>query len=422
MSATAGAGRVREAVDGAEPAGDGLEVVCVADVQAQTVRWLWPGRFALGKLSLIAGDPGLGKSMLSLTMAAHVSRGLLWPDRTECPAGSALLICGEDDIADTIRPRLEAAGADLARVIVVTLARDKGKRRGFDLERDTAELLAKASAKTDCRLIVIDPISAYLGKTDSHNNSEVRGLLSVFAEGVARIGAAAVMVSHLNKGTEKGNALYRASGSLAFVAAARSSYVVAKDHDDPKRRLFLPTKQNLAPDGDGLAYRVVVGENGAPCLAFEPDPVTITANEALAAAPAGPQPRESAADWLRERLADGPVAVREILDESAENGIAEKTLRRAKSQLKVENFKASGTLDGGWFWRMPGAEDGHIDRRRPPSMGRETGHLGGEWPSSKADSSRRGSHNCLRDDVTLPQSQVDDVKTASASSRREFDL
>jgi putative DNA primase/helicase len=416
---------------------DRLEVVRISDVQSQPVRWLWPGRFALGKLSLIAGDPGLGKSMLLLAMAAHISRGRRWPDGSECPVGSVLLICGEDDVADTIRPRLEAAGADLSRIEIVTMANDKGGRRGFDLERDSKALLAKASAMTDCRLINIDPISAYLGKTDSHSNAEVRGLLAKLAEGVGSIGAALVMVSHLNKGTEKGNALYRPNGSLAFVAAARTAYIVVKDRDDPKRRLFLPMKQNLSPDGDGLAFRVAVRMNGAPYLVFERAPVTMTANEALAAAPAAPKPRESASDWLRERLANGPVAAKEIWDDANACGFAEATVKRAKKQLGVDAVKVEGTLNGGWLWRLPAPEEGREGDQTASkeiscaegdhfSYRRKFDPLAESDPLRSGSHHRRGSKNCLTQSDPLRdagnQLRVDEPDGAAAAPWREFDL
>lgn len=381
---------VRYTIAKGEPAGPTLETVRVSDVQAEPVRWLWPNRFALGKVSLIAGDPGLGKSMLALTIGAHVTTKRNWPaDGTACVRGSVLLVSGEDDVADTIRPRLEAAGADITKVEVVGLVRKGNRRCGFSLEADTDQLIAKAGNMEECRLIVIDPISAYLGGTDSHNNADVRGLLAKLQGAAARIGAAVLMVTHLNKGGERSNALYRATGSLAFVAAARAAFVVCKDRDDPRRRLFLPLKNNLAEDRTGIAYRIVRGVNGAPCLSFEAEPVTITAEAALSGQSAGPKPREEAKEWLRERLARGPVYSKAIMEEAAAEGLAEKTIRRAKDQLGIVALKSKGDMSGGWLWQLPKVEFNedyqlNLEDGQLPNMGqsdhlRENDHLR-RWP------------------------------------------
>jgi RecA-family ATPase len=177
--------------------GDGeLEVVRVADVQAEPIRWLWENRFALGKVNLVCGDPGLGKSILVLTIAAHVSRGRPWPvDHTPCPLGDVLLVSGEDDLADTVRPRLEAAGADLDRIHMIGLVRSKSGRRGFCLEKDVARLATLIEAMDGrCRLVEIDPVSAFLGQVDCHNNADVRALLVGLTEMATRLRIAVVLV------------------------------------------------------------------------------------------------------------------------------------------------------------------------------------------------------------------------------------
>jgi putative DNA primase/helicase len=161
----------------------------VSDIPAQELQWLWPGRIPLGKLPLFAGDPGLGKSFVALDIAAHVTRGEKWPDGEQCSGGpgSVIVLSAEDDPADTIRPRLEAAGADLNKVhILQAVRRDKpnGESRleSFSLESDLVLLQDAVVSLGDVRLVVIDPISAYLGSTDSHVNAKVRSLLSPLAE------------------------------------------------------------------------------------------------------------------------------------------------------------------------------------------------------------------------------------------------
>lgn len=340
----------------------GAVVVRVADVKPEPIAWLWAGRIALGKVSLISGDPGLGKSLVSLALAAHVTHGRPWPvDGSPCPAGDVLLLSAEDDIADTIRPRLEAAGADVARVHVLQMIRDVDKEgaptvRGVSLKRDLAVLDELLTGRPGVRLVVVDPVSAYLGDVDSHNNADVRGLFAPLAELAARHRVAIVAVSHLNKSA--GPAMYRTSGSLAFVAAARAVFAVVKDKNDPARRLMLPVKNNLGPDSTGLAYRVIQAANGAPLVDWEPDPVTETADEAMR--PAGVEeeraPLEEAKAFLSGLLEFGPVPVRQIKADADGAGHAWSTIRRAQSAIGVEAIKEGGHFGAGgqrWVWRLP---------------------------------------------------------------------
>jgi putative DNA primase/helicase len=335
-------------------------VVRVSDVMAEPISWLWPGRIALGKVSLISGDPGLGKSLVSLALAAHVSQGRPWPvDRSPCPRGEVLLLSAEDDIGDTIRPRLEAAGADVARVQVLTIVRDMDKdgaltTRGVSLRRDLDLLDDLLVKHRDIRLVVIDPVSAYLGDTDSHNNADVRGLFAPLAELASRHRVAIVAVSHLNKSS--GPAMYRTSGSLAFVAAARAVFAVVKDKDDPARRLILPIKNNLGPDVSGLGYRVLPGLNGAPLVDWEPAPVTITADEAMR--PALPDDErnatEEAMDWLHDVLVSGPMRASDVQKDARAAGISDKALRMARERLGIKPVKRG--FSAGWDWGLPVAE------------------------------------------------------------------
>ncbi len=343
-------------------------VTCLADVQPRPVEWLWPSRVPLGKLTLLAGDPGLGKSSITLDMAARVSRGMPWPD---CPAeaneiGGVVLLGAEDDVADTVRPRLDAAGADVTRIVALQAVRrtdaETGEEREypFDLRRDLPALEQAVANMGDCRLVIIDPISAYLGGADSHRNAEIRGLLAPLADLAARHGVAVVAVTHLRKGD--GPALYRAMGSLAFIAAARAGYVVAKDTDDAtgRRRLMLPLKSNLSSDQSGLAYRLddSMSFNGQPVVAWEADPVEIDTDEALRfdrgrSAKASPE-LDEAQDWLAAELAEGPRPVKDILAHARRDGIAKRTLDRAKGEMGVLAEKSG--FRGGWVWRLPNTE------------------------------------------------------------------
>lgn len=333
--------------------------VRLSDVKPEPLRWLWPGRIALGKLTMIAGDPGLGKSFLTLDIAARLSTGTAWPDAVgeSNPAGGVVLLSAEDDIADTIRPRLDAAGADVSRIIALrAVQQGEGAARMFNLATDLAALDAAIQRCNGCRLVVVDPITAYLGKTDSHKNADIRGLLAPLSDLAARHGIAIVAVSHLNK-SGAGPAMYRTMGSLAFVAAARAAWAVVRDPDAPARRLLLPVKNNLAPDLGGMAYTLHdAGLGGVPSIAWESQPVSITADEVLSVQGGDDErsAREDAAEWLRTALADGPMKADDVKRQAKQNSIAERTLNRAKTiagvQTKREGFGPGAT----WYWMLPG--------------------------------------------------------------------
>jgi putative DNA primase/helicase len=327
-------------------------LVRLSEVEPKPVSWLWPGRFALGKLALIAGDPGLGKSFLSLDIAARVSCGTVWPDgRKPQPAGGVVLLNAEDDAEDTIAPRLISAGADLSRVVVLSGVRHPVNAEGavaerhLDLSADLPALEEAIDAVGECRLVVVDPISAYLGRTDSHNNAELRGVLAPLSALAARKSVALVVVTHLNKASG-GPAIYRATGSIAFTGAARAVWSVSRDKNDPRRRLFLPVKNNLAHDEGGLAYEIGnTGVDGGPALAWEVGAVEQTADEALGSGD-GPKPGTKLADaveWLRHRLAGaGAVPSLTVYSEGEKAGHSRRTVRRAMEELEVVSRPIAG--------------------------------------------------------------------------------
>lgn len=349
----------------------------VSDVLPEPVQWLWPGRFALGKLTILAGDPGLGKSFLTLDIAARVSRGAGWPDApgVATTPGGVVLLSAEDDVADTIRPRLEAAGANLHRISVLDAIMVVGDHasqsaRVFDLSRDLPALEQAIQGVPECQLVVIDPITAYLGSVDSHKNADIRGLLAPLSQLAAKHGVAVVAVTHLNK-NGGGAAIYRTMGSLAFTAAARAAWAVSKDKNLPTRRLLLPIKSNIAPDTGGLAYRIQAdGVSISPVVVWEPNPVNVSADDALAGERGmggGRTERDAAADWLRDFLADGPKLAKEVESESEAAGFKKRTIERAKAAVGIVPRKDG--FGGGWVWALPGGTEdrqaGQEDRHTP---------------------------------------------------------
>ncbi|RMG39739.1 MAG: hypothetical protein D6725_04685 [Planctomycetota bacterium] len=342
----------------------------MADIEPQTIRWLWQDRIALGRLTAVVGAPGIGKSFLICDWAARVSSGRPWPDGAPCPRGDVLILSAEDDPADTLRPRLEAAGADLTRVHFLAGVTDRdadGQPRQRSLSLDDLAAIERALQKfPETRMLTIDPIGSYLGGyTDAHRENEVRDRLQPLNELARRYDVAVVLVMHRRKaGGRFADDL--AMGSRAFTAIARAVYHVCGDRGDHQRRLFVPGKHNLAPTTPGLAFRIV-GEPGKVArVVWDETPIDMTADEALAAEHDAParHKRNAAAQWLQERLANGPVPVENILEEARGCGFSEKTIRRAGKALGLRRRKDG--FDGGWVWSLPDAPTGDDGSDRDP--------------------------------------------------------
>ena len=274
------------------------------------------------------------------------------------PLGSVIILSAEDDAADTIRPRLDAAGADPDKVHIVSAvkARMAKGRRAFNLQADLHCWSRLSDRIGDVSLVVIDPVSSYLGKVDSHRNAELRAVLEPIGEMASRLGVAVVSVTHLNKGVG-GSANSRFIGSIGFVAVVRAAFIVARDPDDKQRRLLLPTKNNLGPEGTGIGFRIGQVETPtgilAPTVFWDALPVTMSADEALAGpSDAGSAPaRNEAMDFLREVLGAAALCpARRSEDEARKAGLAWRTVRRAKDQL---GMRARKTGDRRWLGLVP---------------------------------------------------------------------
>ncbi|MEE1611891.1 AAA family ATPase [Microvirga sp. CF3016] len=349
-----------------------ISTIRAADVNQQRVSWLWPDRIPLGKLTIIVGDPGLGKSLLGAYLAATVSQGALWPITEDpAPKGSVLLVSTEDDIADTIVPRLHAAGAETQAVHLCQGTEHGSGRCSLDLTRDIEALEQVAADLSDLKLIVIDPITACLGRANQNTAGAVRAVMTRLAEFAARTGVAVVVISHLNKSASR-SAMMRATGSLAFVAVARAAFLVTKDPVDSDRRLLLPIKSNLSADRQGLSFRVEsagVGSGTAPHLVFDDEPVAISADVALNETRSIREARsalDEAKDFLLECLADGAMPALEVKAAAQGMGISSASLRRAKEELGITPKKSG--MAGEWRWMLPEhpkalttAEDAHSD-------------------------------------------------------------
>ena len=346
---------------------------CASEINPERVEWIWPGRIAIGKHTCVAGEPGTGKSQLATAIEATITMGGEWPcGEGRAPQGSILILSAEDGEADTIVPRLLAAEADLGRVNIVSSVRtEDAGRRSFNLQADLELLERKIVEIGDVALVRVDPISSYLGKTDSHKNAEVRGVLEPLSEMAERMRVAVLSVTHFSKAgaANTTKALHRFIGSIAFVGAPRMAFAVIDDPDDSARRLLLHAKNNLAAPPGGLAFRLkqtIVGDPGKGIVAsrveWEPEHVTITADAALAAdtdSKSGGM-KEDYAEFLRTALAGGPQKVKPDIEQEArdagllgdrESISQSKPCRKAREQLGVITTKDG--YQGHWTWSLP---------------------------------------------------------------------
>jgi putative DNA primase/helicase len=335
--------------------GTALQFACMDEVEAKHVEWLWPGRLARGKLTLLAGDPGIGKSQISVDVAARISQqGSRWPDGNNAPCGSVVILSAEDSADDTLRPRLEAADAALPRVHMLTATIIDGRPVTFSLQAHLEMLGAKLTALGDAALVIIDPITSYMGKIDGHQTVDVRAVLEPLAAFAERHDVAVLAISHPPKASQS-KALHAVTGSLAFVAAARMVFIATKE-PQTERRLLLPVKNNLGPLAAGLGFSLgqqfVGNEILTSRVIWDSAPVTITADEAVAAANnEGPTAMSEAAEFLREELANEPRSVKDLKKAAAEANLSWRTVRRAQTELGVKPTKDG--LAGGWLWELP---------------------------------------------------------------------
>lgn len=342
---------------------DGVVLVNGSDLVPEPVRWLWDGWLALGKLHILAGAPGQGKTTIAIAMAATVTVGGRWPDGSPSRAGNVLIWSGEDDPADTLLPRLLAAGADRSRCYFVSGTRIAGEVQSFDPARDMGALEAQALAIGGVKLLMVDPVvSAVAG--DSHKNTEVRRALQPLVDLASRLDAAAIGISHFSKGGQGGDPASRVVGSIAFTAVARVVLVAAKvkGEDGEERRILARGKSNIGPDDGGFEYHIQQAEplpgihasyigwgvsvaGSARDLLAEPTELDEDAAETSA--------RDEAEDFLIQLLKDGPAPTKHVEIEAKAAGIAWRTVRRASDSLAIKKRKMQGV----WYWSRPGGSD-----------------------------------------------------------------
>jgi len=378
----------------------GVDLVESADqIREEEVRWLWPGRIPLGKLTVLDGDPGLGKSLISLDLAARVSQRGVMPDGAVGVNGCVLICSAEDDSADTIVPRLRHAGADLARVkLMATLPDGDGSRRDLFVPEDAVSL-EQAIIAHQVIFVVVDPLMAFLGEeVRSNSDQSVRRVLRLLAGIAQKHGCAILVIRHLNK-SNGSSPIYRGGGSIGIIGAARAGLMVAIDPNDDQDRVLAGTKMNLATMPPSLIYRI--GGSKGIIEVLWGGSSEHTARSLLDGQGLDDEERSKlaeAAQFLADLVGQGPVPAEEVLRQARRLGYSEKTLYRAKSQLKIVSRKDRTSIRGKWSWALPDLymvtsgerRLGRIDHLSPldgqdgQSGVHESGHLrpGEDWEES----------------------------------------
>lgn len=334
------------------PQSPAIRVRAVSQLAARSVNWLWPGRLALGKLAILDGDPGLGKSLLALDLCARLSAGQPFPDGTPStgPANS-LIVNGEDGEEDTIRPRLLRLGADLDRVFV--LDREDDSAGPLRLPTQLGPL-DDAVRQSQARLVILDPIMAFLDERIlSLSDQSVRRLLYPLGRLADRHQSAVLMHRHLNK-SSAGCSLYRGSGSIAFLAACRSGWVVGRDPASQATCVLAQLKNNLAPPQPSLVYQLLSQAEGPPALTWLGES-PLNSDQLLGGRlPRSlSSPRDRARDFLLGFLEDGPCTAREVWQAAQGQGLSKRTLDRAKEELDIRSGRIGSGEQQVNYWLLP---------------------------------------------------------------------
>jgi len=331
------------------------ELRVLSDIEAKDVSWLWKNRIPLGEITLLVGDPGVGKSYFSYFLSAQISKGGSWPDAPDEPieSGKVLILSTDEDPHYAIRPRSDAAGADTDKIAILEGSRGKkGEIKILNLTKDIRRMEEIFKKDKGYSLWIIDTLTDYLGRMDSHKYSDVRWALMPLLALARKYHVAVVGIMHCNKNTSL-QVLYRIMGSMGFAAVARSIWVIARDRDDEeeKRRFFVTLKANLAPEQKPLAFHLEnLGKVARVVFDSEPVGDDFDIEDVLV-----PQERSSetkrAKKFLLDTLKDGAVLMKEIKSAARDEAISWGTLRKAKEKMGIKSFK--GKEEGGkWFWEL----------------------------------------------------------------------
>ena len=311
-----------------------LKLINMADIEEKKVHWLWYPYIPFGKLTIIQGDPGEGKTTCMLNLVALLTKGEKLPCDSEVrPPINCIYQTAEDGLGDTIKPRLLAAGADCSKILVI----DESRAALFM----TDERLEEAIQKTHASLVILDPIQAYLGvDVDMHRANEIRPILKHLAEVAEKYNCAIVLIGHMNKANAM-KSTYRGLGSIDFQATARSVLIVARLKDNPTVRIMAHDKSSLAPEGKPIAFELNKEEGFRWIGHFE-----ITIEELLSGVKVNKP--EKAEELLKDMLSDGRKLQAEVLERAQRLDISKRVLDQVKKDLGVKSYKSGSQ----WYWQL----------------------------------------------------------------------
>ena len=309
-----------------------LKLIYMRDFEVYSVSWLWYPFIPYGKVTIIQGDPGEGKTTLVLQIIARLTKGRSIIDKKELSPINVIYQTAEDGLADTIKPRLLSANADCSKVLVIDDRDTPLTMRDVRLEQ--------AIVETNAKLVVLDPIQGFLGAdVDMHRANEIRPIMKHISELAEKYKCAIVLIGHMNK-CSVGKSAYRGLGSIDFQAAARSVLIVGRIKDEPEIRVVCQTKSSLAPEAKAVAFRL--NEE----IGFEwIGELDITADDLISGTVKGTK-KQAAMDFLENLLEDGRMAQTEIIELARQKGISDKTLRNAKDELKIKSKRVNNQ----WHW------------------------------------------------------------------------
>ena len=309
-----------------------LKLINMRDVEVEPICWLWYPFIPYGKVTIIQGDPGEGKTTLVLQIIARLTKGESIIDEDESLPINVIYQTAEDGLSDTIKPRLLAANADCSKVLVIDDKDTPLTMRDVRLEQ--------AIIETNAKLVVLDPIQGFLGAdVDMHRANEIRPIMKHISVLAEKYKCAIILIGHMNK-CSVGKSAYRGLGSIDFQAAARSVLIVGRIKDEPEVRVVCQTKSSLAPEAKAVAFRLNE-ETGFEWIGE----LDITADDLLSGTVKGTK-KQTAMDFLENLLADGQMAQTEITELAQQKGISDKTLRNAKDELKIKSKRVNNQ----WYW------------------------------------------------------------------------
>ena len=313
-----------------------LKIISMDEVQSKKVNWLWYPYIPYGKITIIQGDPGEGKTTLALRLAALLSKGEALPyDNAEREPVKIIYQTAEDGLEDTIKPRLEAAEADCTQIKVI----DESEAALSMLD----ERIEKAIIEVGARVVILDPIQAYVGANINMNNAnEVRNVMAQLGRIAEKYDCSILLVGHMNKGSGNKSS-YRGLGSIDFQASARSVLIVGRIKDNPQVRVMVQDKSSLAPEGEAIAFELDK-ENGFSWLGH----YDISVDDLLSGIPKEKK-SEQAENLILEYLSKGRYPQKELVKKAQAMGISKRVLDEAKKALNVQSVKEGSQ----WYWQLP---------------------------------------------------------------------